>query len=350
MTATPPPEPAPAELYPDPVGYPGYPPYPGHPPYPGYPPYPPPRTNSLAIASLVSAFICAPLGVLFGHLSLSQIKHSGEQGRGLAIAGLVIGYVVTIGTILALAAGVALFSWAVQVARNAQHGGGNSRVVPSTVDRGLPAFAPPPGLGSACAYPATSTPASRPVNAPPGGPVSTKPTVIDATLTIRTGTVNAGTVDLKLDNAKSPCTVNSFVSLARQGFFDDTPCHRLSAAPTTGMLQCGDPTASGSGGPGYRFDNEYPTNQYRRLDPALREAVTYPRGTLAMANAGPDSNGSQFFIVYRDSKLPPTYTVFGSVDDASMAVVDRLVAPGVRGGADDGEPAKPITITSLSVG
>ena len=312
-------------------------------PYPPYPPYPPGRTNALAIASLVCAFVFAPLAILFGHLSLSQIRRSGEQGRGMAVAGLVIGYIVTVGTVLLLLAGAVLLSVAGRVARNAEYTGGNPR--PSTAELALPAFAPPPGLGSACAYPATSTPPSKPVTPPRGGKVSTDPAVIGATMT-----TNAGPVGLQLDNAKAPCTVNSFVSLARQRFFDETGCHRLSTAPGPAMLQCGDPTATGSGGPGYRFDNEYPTNQYRRLDPALKTPVVYPRGTLAMANAGPDSNGSQFLIVYRDSRLPPTYTVFGRVDDAGLSVIDTLVAGGVKGGGADGAPAKPITITRLTVG
>ena len=119
----------------------------------------------------------------------------------------------------------------------------------------------------------------------------------------------------KLDNGKAPCTVNSFASLAQQGYFDNTPCHRLTTAPELGVLQCGDPSGTGTGGPGYRFPNEYPTNQYRLTDPALQVPVLYPRGTLAMANAGPGTNGSQFFLVYRDSMLPPTYTVFGTIDD-----------------------------------
>ena len=158
---------------------------------------------------------------------------------------------------------------------------------------------------------------------------------------------NAGPVGLSLDNAKAPCTVNSFVSLAQQGFFDKTACHRLTTSPSQAVLQCGDPTATGSGGPGYRFANEYPTNQYRPFDPALKQPVTYPRGTLAMANDGPNTNGSQFFIVYRDSKLPPTYTVFGRVDGTGLATVDRLASAGVSGGGDDGKPNRPITITAI---
>ncbi len=81
------------------------------------------------------------------------------------------------------------------------------------------------------------------------------------------------------------------------------------------MLQCGDPPGTGKGGPGYQFPNEYPTNQYRLTDPAVKIPVIYPRGTLAMANAGPGTNGSQFFLVYEDSELPPTYTVFGTIDE-----------------------------------
>ncbi len=103
-------------------------PYPGY-PYPPYafpppPPPPPPPTNAMAIASLVCAFVFAPLGIVFGHLSLSQIKRSGEDGRGLAIAGLVIGYVVTIATIVAVVAGTLLFAWAARVVRESTDPGG----------------------------------------------------------------------------------------------------------------------------------------------------------------------------------------------------------------------------------
>ncbi len=121
-----------------------------------------------------------------------------------------------------------------------------------------------------------------------------------------------------MDNGKTPCTVNNFTSLAKQGFFDNTNCHRLTTSAELGVLQCGDPTGTGTGGPGYRFPNEYPTNQYRLTDPALKTPVLYPRGTLAMANSGPGTNGSQFFLVYKDSQLPPTYTVFGTIDGPGL--------------------------------
>lgn len=322
-------------------------PLPAYPPYPY--PYPPRRTNAMAIASLVCAFLFAPLAIVFGHLSLSQIKRSGEEGRGMAIAGLVIGYVVTVGTIVMLVLGVLFFSWAAKVVRESpeyRSGMRQHSAAAGTVEGNLPAFRPPAGLGASCTYPATPTPAARPVKPPRSGPVPTTPATVEATMTVDDGTTERVVVGLRLDNAKAPCTVNSFVSLAQQGFFDNTRCHRLTDSADLSVLQCGDPTATGSGGPGYRFANEYPTNQYRPFEPALKVPIRYPRGTLAMANSGPDSNGSQFFVIYRDSELPPTYTAFGSIDDTGMTAMDTLVATGVDGG-DDGRPKTPITIASV---
>ncbi len=260
--------PAPAEPYPS---YP--PPPPGPYPYPPYP-YPPApqRTNGLAIASLVCAFLFAPLGILFGHLSLSQIKRSGEEGRGLAIAGLVIGYVITVGTIIVLILGMLLFSWAAKVVRENPEFRGAAGPS-SSGSTPLPRFEPPAGLGSKCTYPATATPAAKPATPPRSGPVPTEPGVVDAEMI-----TNDGSLGLRLDNAKSPCTVNSFVSLAQQGYFDNTECHRLTDTPTNAVLQCGDPTGTGSGGPGYRFANEYPTNQYRPFDPAAAAVGHLPAG------------------------------------------------------------------------
>jgi len=101
------------------------------------------------------------------------------------------------------------------------------------------------------------------------------------------------------------------------------------------------------GGPGYEFANEYPTNQYGTDDPALGKPVLYPRGALAMANAGPDTNGSQFFLVYKDSKLPPNYTVFGTIDSTGLATLDKIAKGGVAGGGQDGKPATAVTVKSV---
>jgi peptidyl-prolyl cis-trans isomerase B (cyclophilin B) len=329
-------------LPPSPYGE--YPPPPPAPPY-GYYGEPQPRpTNGLAIASLVCAFLFAPLGIVFGHISLSQIKRTGEEGRGMAIAGLVISYLVTVITVFAVVAVIAVAALAVQLSDKLDNPYGTYPGTPAGPEPGtpLPAFKPPTTLGSNCQYPATTEPASKPNTPPKIGRAPTTPATIDATIV-----TGDGAIGVQLDNAKAPCTVNSFVSLAQQGYFDKTPCHRLTTSETLGVLQCGDPTGKGTGGPGYRFPNEYPTNQYRLSDPALKVPVLYPRGTLAMANAGPGTNGSQFFVVYRDSTLPPTYTVFGTVDETGLAVVEKIAARGVQGGADDGKPTTDVTVESV---
>ncbi|OBK78244.1 peptidylprolyl isomerase [Mycobacterium sp. 1274761.0] len=318
-------------------------------PYGAYPPppydpygYPPPRpTNGMAIASLICAFVFAPLGIVFGHISLSQIKRTGEEGHGLAVAGLVISYLVTIGSIIVLIAAV-LFTAAVARELNDESRFDAGITAAPAPDDGLPEFEPPPNLGADCAYPTTAERASKPNTPPRSGRVPTDPVKVSASVS-----TNRGNIGLQLDNGKAPCTVNSFASLSQQGYFDDTTCHRLTTSPQLGVLQCGDPSGTGTGGPGYRFNNEYPTNQYRLSDPALKTPVTYPRGTLAMANAGSGTNGSQFFLVYADSMLPPTYTAFGTIDATGLATLDKVAAAGVDRGGDDGKPAMDVTIKSI---
>jgi peptidyl-prolyl cis-trans isomerase B (cyclophilin B) len=321
----------------------------GNPGVPGYGGYPPPRgTNGMAIASLVCAFLIFPLGIVFGHMALSQLKRTNEEGHGLAVAGLVISYVATVLTVLALIVIVVIYiGFAALLVGTAGRSDFGYPAPPGITDsqqpaQTLPPFKPAATLGSNCQYPATTEPASKPVAPPKTGKSATTPPAIDANIT-----TNVGSVGLVLDNAKAPCTVNNFTSLAKQGYFDNTTCHRLTTSATLGVLQCGDPTGSGTGGPGYRFPNEYPTNQYRIADPALKQPVVYPRGTLAMANAGAGTNGSQFFLVYADSQLPPSYTVFGSIDTAGLATLDRIAAGGVQGGVDDGAPVTGVTIDSV---
>jgi len=196
-----------------------------------------------------------------------------------------------------------------------------------------------------CTYPPVGT-AVKPNTAPPVREISTQDTV---PVTVTTG---AGDIGLTLDRTVAPCTVNSFVSLAEQTYFDGTRCHRLV---TSGIyvLQCGDPTASGTGGPGYVFANEYPTDQYPTGDPRLSQPVNYPRGTIAMANTGkPNSNGSQFFLVYQDSPPPPQYTVFGTIDGPGLAVIEKIAAAGddgSQGAAGGGAPKNPVTITKVTI-
>jgi len=148
---------------------------------------------------------------------------------------------------------------------------------------------------------------------------------------------NQGRVALSLDRARTPCTTHNFLALAAQRFFDDTPCHRIT---TRGLfvLQCGDPGGTGGGGPGYSFADE-------NLPRMRTEPVTYPTGTVAMANVGPDTNGSQFFIVYQDTQLMPTWTVFARVT-AGLDLVQSVAAAGSRPDGD-GKPKRPVTIMSV---
>ena len=169
--------------------------------------------------------------------------------------------------------------------------------------------------------------ASREAELPPSTPEPAE------SLTVVT---DQGDLGVTLNTEETPCTAGSFTSLAEQGYFDDTPCHRLV---TSGIfvLQCGDPSGTGGGGPGYRFADE------------LTGEESYPAGTLAMANAGEDTNGSQFFVVYEDSELPPAYTVFGQVDEAGLAVVREVAAAGSdeSNAPGDGAPVQEVTITSV---
>ena len=153
---------------------------------------------------------------------------------------------------------------------------------------------------------------------------------------------NRGDIPLVLDRAMAPCTVQSFLHLARHKFYDQTTCHRLTAYPTLSVLQCGDPSGTGEGGPGYKFKDELPTDlPSSPTDPTGARKV-YARGLLAMANAGPDTNGSQFFLVYRDSALRPNYTVFGYIEPEGLTTLDAIAAGGVvpddSGTAIDGPP------------
>jgi peptidyl-prolyl cis-trans isomerase B (cyclophilin B) len=169
-----------------------------------------------------------------------------------------------------------------------------------------------------------------------GTPPANEPRSGKMTMTIDT---NQGLVKVEMDAAKTPCTAASFTYLASKNFFNNTKCHRM--VPSIGALQCGDPSASGMGGPTYRFADE-------NLPVGKRPA--YTKGLVAMANSGPDTNGSQFFFVYKDSELQPQYTVFGQVTEG-LDVIDKIAAGGLGSGAtaQDGPPKIETIIKSITV-
>jgi peptidyl-prolyl cis-trans isomerase B (cyclophilin B) len=150
-------------------------------------------------------------------------------------------------------------------------------------------------------------------------------------------TTNKGAFTIALDPAAAPLTVNNFVVLARYHYFDNTVCHR--AIPQF-AVQCGDPTATGSGGPGYTFADELPA------------AGAYKIGSIAMANSGPDTNGSQFFVVTgaNGASLPPNYTLFGQVTEGLDTTVTALDAVGNPDTAANGvPPLEQIVVQSVTV-
>jgi peptidyl-prolyl cis-trans isomerase B (cyclophilin B) len=236
----------------------------------------------------------------------------------------IIGTLVIIGVVIGVVVATSSDSSSSPKAGGQPHGSG-SATSPAPTTSTTPA---PP------AYPCTWTKsgtAAKHVNVPP----TTKPP--------KSGKINIlvnstrGNMTFQLDRSEAPCAAESFASLAEQRYFDGTSCHRLT---TQGIyvLQCGDPTGTGTGGPGYTFADE------------LSGHEKYTRGVLAMANSGPNTNGSQFFIVYKNTSLPPSYTIFGTVT-TGMKVVDKVAAAGSDGanGPGDGKPKLSITFTSVGV-
>ena len=188
------------------------------------------------------------------------------------------------------------------------------------------------GAGVTCTYRITNRPAQA-VDPPSGTGV---PNAGTSTVVLHFA---AGDVTVTLDRAGAPCAAHSFESLAQQGFYNDTSCHRMGTGQYP-FLQCGDPTGTGTGGPGYWFDDE------------LAHVTGYPKGAVAMANSGKNTNGSQFFILYGDAPFKPDYTVFGHVDDKGVAVIAGLAASGTDNaeGAGFGRPKADARIVSASVG
>lgn len=186
---------------------------------------------------------------------------------------------------------------------------------------------------------------------PVGMPEDPAEAPADGTVKVAVKT-SQGDIPLTLDRAKAPCTVQSMEHLMREKYFDGTNCHRLTGSAGLKVLQCGDPKGDGSGGPGYTLPDELPTDlQQGPAGPDGQPSSIYPRGALAMANGGPNTGGSQFFMVYGDSTLPPNYTVFGTVDAPGLTVLDKIAAGGItpgQGGPEDGAPTLPVTIESAT--
>ncbi|MEI6648027.1 MAG: peptidylprolyl isomerase [Actinomycetes bacterium] len=148
---------------------------------------------------------------------------------------------------------------------------------------------------------------------------------------------NCGDIVITADQPLAPLTTAAMYTLSTNGFFDHSLCHRLTTSQIF-VLQCGDPTATGRGGPAFSYSTEY-----------VPAAVTnnYPAGSVAMANSGPDSNGSQFFLFYEDTTLNPNYTLWGRITKG-LDIIRAIAAIGVADGTGDGKPKQTVAIESVS--
>ena len=200
-----------------------------------------------------------------------------------------------------------------------------------------PPAAPAADAGGSANQPASAGPATPEVVVSGGQSIrqwpSPPPLTIDPASSY-TAVLNttAGAITVELLPTEAPNTVNNFVFLARQGFYDNVIFHRTIPGF---MIQGGDPTGTGGGGPGYRFADE----------PVQRP---YSRGVLAMANAGPNTNGSQFFIMHADYPLPPNYTIFGQAV-AGLETIDAIATAPTQPGGEGSTPVNPVVIQSVEI-
>ena len=205
-------------------------------------------------------------------------------------------------------------------------------------------------LGYASIHSSASPSASAsPIATPSSTPAATnsaaapKPSLAESRKWSGSIALNGDNVGIELDGTKAPQAVANFVSLAKKGFFKNVSCHRLTTEIIY-VLQCGDPSGDGTGGPGYNFGP---------IENAPKDNI-YTEGVIAMARRGGDasSQGSQFFIVYKDSTLGSDaaggYTVFGRVT-SQLAVVKKIAAVGTADGKGDGKPKKAVSITAVNV-
>jgi peptidyl-prolyl cis-trans isomerase B (cyclophilin B) len=187
------------------------------------------------------------------------------------------------------------------------------------------------GLGGQTTTPEATPEAAPAVDLPNAGITESNKATISFT-------TNQGEIVIETTPSLAPLTVNAIAALAQKNYFDKTICHRLT---TEGIyvLQCGDPTGTGTSGPGFNIPDEN-----------LPEAVenNYPAGTVAMANAGPGTSGSQFFLVYQDTTLGPDYTIWGSIT-SGLDILQTIASAGVVDGGTDGAPISGVTIESTKV-
>jgi peptidyl-prolyl cis-trans isomerase B (cyclophilin B) len=260
--------------------------------------------------------------------------HAAQRRRRdtrLALIGVAVGLVL----VLVLSLGVWL------VSRRVYHGLQPGTSAPRSF--AAPTRTASPSGPATCLWLAgqgSPSPYTRDVGTPPPRPPAPAPT----TMTIST---NRGVVRVRLDPVRTPCTVASFSYLAGRHFFDNTSCHRLVTSSIF-VLQCGDPSGTGQGGPGYAFPDE----NLSGIPSGANGNSVYRRGVVALANAGANANGSQFFIAFRDSPLPPSYPSFGTVT-AGLEVFDAVAAGGNDGAyaadAGGGHPKLNVVIQSLTV-
>jgi len=253
-----------------------------------------------------------------------QRKQERVKRRGLQLG---IGIPVAIGVLV-------LIIWAVTVSDNDDSAAPGDTTAPVTetlpgeesTDSTAPASSVTPGEALPCPAEDGSSPKTQTFGAAP-------PVCIDTTTTyVAKVTTNKGEFTIELDASRAPQTVNNFVYLARYHYFDGITCHRIIPGF---VVQCGDPEGTGMGGPGYSFADELPA------------AGEYQLGSLAMANSGPNTNGSQFFIITGENgaKLPPSYSLFGQVTEGFDSTVKSMEAAGSPSGA----PGEPIVLESVVI-
>jgi peptidyl-prolyl cis-trans isomerase B (cyclophilin B) len=261
-------------------------------------------------------------------------RREAEARRNRQVVAVVLAVLLVVGSLVGI-------SLAMKGSSGSAPAAGASPSAPAS-----PTAAASPSAAASPTAPASSGARVAGCSAPPAAPGARTATLPDKATAagktfVATVTTTCGTITMELDGTKAPQTVASFLGLARGGYWNDSPCHRLV---TSGIfvLQCGDPTGTGSGGPGYGFGVENAPKDYQ-----------FPAGTLAMARTSdPKSNGGQFFIVYKQTELqdPTGYSIFGKVT-GGMDIVDRIAAAGAEPADQSGNtaPHQPISILKVAV-